>query len=273
MADGSVEQCPLETDLRDDTADAGSAGECPKVCSPSVADCLAKVRVKVDDALAASQDARASSRQVRLVAVSKLKPAELVAEAYEAGHRHFGENYVQELVEKAAALPADIEWHFIGLLQSNKVSALVKGCPSLSCVETVASEKIALALNKAWSATARDRRLNVMIQVNSSGEESKNGVTADECVELAKVIDSQCEALNLTGLMTIGAPDYSGCRTEDFELLRRCREDVAQRVGRPIESLGLSMGMSNDFERAILEGSTSVRVGSSIFGARPPKVA
>merc|ERR1711957_845737 len=88
------------------------------------------------------------------------------------------------------------------------------------------------------------------------------------CVGLCKAIVEQCKALELVGLMTIGGPDYSGCRTEDFEALHRCRQGVAAALGREPGSLELSMGMSTDFERAILEGSTSVRVGSAIFGAR-----
>lgn len=207
----------------------------------------------------------------RLVAVSKVKPLEDLQEAYKAGQRYFGENYVQELVEKAPQMPADTQWHFIGHLQGNKVSQLVSGCPSLACLETLDSEKLARAVNKEWLKEDRGRRLRVMIQVNSSGEESKNGVDAMDVVGLSRTIATECEGLELAGFMTIGAPDYSGCRTEDFETLIRCRSEAAEALGMEAGSLHLSMGMSNDFETAIREGSTSVRVGSSIFGARPPK--
>ncbi|CAK0891010.1 unnamed protein product, partial [Prorocentrum cordatum] len=205
---------------------------------------------------------------VRLVAVSKTKPVEMLLEAYSAGHRHFGENYVQELVDKHPQMPEDTQWHFIGHLQSNKVAQLVKGCPTLSCLETLDSEKLARAVDKAWLANGSERRLRVMVQVNSSGEETKNGVTEEEVVELCTIISTELEGLQLAGLMTIGAPDYSGCRVEDFELLLRSRERVAEALGIDPSSLELSMGMSNDYENAILEGSTSVRVGSAIFGAR-----
>merc|ERR1711865_1159973 len=109
-----------------------------------------------------------------------------------------------------------------------------------------------------------------MVQINSSGEDTKNGVEPKDVVDLCRVIATECEGLELAGLMTIGAPDYSGCRTEDFETLHRCRREAAEVLGKPASALELSMGMSSDYETAILEGSTSVRVGSSIFGARPP---
>lgn len=232
---------------------------------------MACVLAKVGAAVAArtTREGRGGGPQsVRLVAVSKTKPVELLSEAYEAGHRHFGENYVQELVQKAPELPEDIKWHFIGRLQSNKVSSLIKGCPKLACVETVTSEKLARALNKAVQLVSREEKLRVMIQVNSSGEESKGGIEPRDCVALATFIARECEHLELAGFMTIGAPDYSGCRTEDFETLHTCRREAAAALTMEEEGLELSMGMSNDFENAILEGSTSVRVGSSIFGAR-----
>merc|ERR1711879_840258 len=144
----------------------------------------------------------------------------------------------------------------------------IKGCPYLACLETIDSEKLARAVNKEWLKEERGKKLRVMIQINSSGEESKNGVAEKEVVPLARIINTECEGLELAGLMTIGAPDYSGCRTEDFETLRRCRDEVAAATGVDAHALEMSMGMSSDYETAIREGSTSVRVGSSIFGAR-----
>eukprot|EP00927_Polykrikos_kofoidii_P082769 TRINITY_DN8313_c0_g1_i2.p1 TRINITY_DN8313_c0_g1~~TRINITY_DN8313_c0_g1_i2.p1 ORF type:complete len:287 (-),score=44.69 TRINITY_DN8313_c0_g1_i2:103-963(-) len=237
----------------------------------SVRECLETVRSKVaaaSEARKAALEPGSAPAPVRLVAVSKTKPAEALLEAYEAGHRCFGENYVHELLEKAPVLPEDVEWHFIGHLQSNKVGALIKGCPSLACLETIDSAKLARAVDKAWLAAGSARRLKVMVQVNSSGEETKNGVEAASAVELCRLIHTECRGLELAGLMTIGAPDYSGCRTEDFETLHKCRAEVAADLGIDLTSVELSMGMSSDFETAIKEGSTSVRVGSSIFGAR-----
>lgn len=202
----------------------------------------------------------------RLVAVSKTKPPSAIEEAYKAGHRHFGENYVQELVDKAKTLPADIRWHFIGALQTNKAKYLA-GIPNLFCVETVDREKTANALQKATATVERADDLNVMVQVNTSGEESKSGCTPEEAPELAAHVVEQCPNLKLIGLMTIGAPDTSD-EPEAFRTLARAREAVSARLDVSVESLELSMGMSGDFEAAIRMGSDSVRVGSTIFGAR-----
>lgn len=237
----------------------------------SVKENLAVVQAAIQAAAAARTEALKAPQPlpVRLVAVSKTKPVEALREAYDAGQRHFGENYVQELVEKVPHMPEDVQWHFIGHLQSNKVSTLVRGCPLLACVETVDSEKLARTMDKAWlAAYGPDRKLRVMVQVNSSGEETKNGVDPADVAELCRVIAAECKGLELAGLMTIGAPDYSGCRVEDFQTLHQCRGEAAALLGVSVESLELSMGMSSDYESAIREGSTSVRVGSSIFGAR-----
>eukprot|EP00879_Flechtneria_rotunda_P004627 GHRR01004884.1.p1 GENE.GHRR01004884.1~~GHRR01004884.1.p1 ORF type:complete len:214 (+),score=52.73 GHRR01004884.1:317-958(+) len=205
--------------------------------------------------------------QPRLVAVSKTKPVAAVQEAYDAGQRAFGENYVQELLDKAPLLPADISWHFIGHLQSNKVKALLEGVPNLAMVETVDSAKLADRINRIASGLSRPHKLSVMLQVNTSGEETKYGCEPSECMQLAKHIANNCRALHLAGLMTIGMPDYSS-RPECFLCLAECRDNVAQALGLNPQDLELSMGMSGDFEQAIQMGSTNIRVGSTIFGAR-----
>eukprot|EP00252_Welwitschia_mirabilis_P014657 TRINITY_DN322_c0_g1_i1.p1 TRINITY_DN322_c0_g1~~TRINITY_DN322_c0_g1_i1.p1 ORF type:complete len:244 (+),score=53.15 TRINITY_DN322_c0_g1_i1:60-791(+) len=214
---------------------------------------------------AAERSARNPS-QVRLVAVSKTKPVSLIREVYDAGHRHFGENYVQELLDKAPELPADIKWHFIGHLQSNKAKALVAGVPNLYMVESVDSTKVANHLNRAVASTGRSP-LKVLVQVNTSGEESKHGVEPSECAELARHVKSECPNLHFSGLMTIGMLDYSS-RPENFQALSSCRKEVCKALGIPEDECELSMGMSGDFEQAIEMGSTNVRVGSTIFGAR-----
>mmetsp|Transcript_38121 Transcript_38121/g.75601 ORF Transcript_38121/g.75601 Transcript_38121/m.75601 type:complete len:245 (-) Transcript_38121:78-812(-) len=237
----------------------------------SIKENLELVRAAISEASAARVEATQAQEPtpVRLVAVSKTKPVEALQEAYDAGQRHFGENYVQEIIEKAPAMAEDVQWHFIGHLQSNKVSALIKGCPNLACLETIDSEKLARAVDKAWlSAYGKQKKLRVMVQVNSSGEETKNGVEPKETAELCRIIAAECEGLDLAGLMTIGAPDYSGCRVEDFQSLHQCRAEAAELLGVDMAKLELSMGMSSDYENAVREGSTSVRVGSSIFGAR-----
>ncbi|GLC39504.1 hypothetical protein PLESTF_001853800 [Pleodorina starrii] len=207
------------------------------------------------------------AQPVRLVAVSKTKPVEALQEAYDAGQRVFGENYVQEMLDKAPALPSDVQWHFIGHLQSNKVKAIVESVPNLAMVETVDSTKLADKLNRAVETAGRSQPLPVMVQVNTSGEESKYGVEPGECVQLAAHIAKSCPHLRLAGLMTIGMPDYSS-RPENFQCLAECRTQVAAALGLVSEQLELSMGMSGDFEQAIEMGSTNIRVGSTIFGAR-----
>ena len=213
-----------------------------------------------------------------LIAVSKTKPASLLSVAYSAGQRDFGENYVHEVVEKAPVLPADIRWHFIGHLQTNKVKEIV-AVPGLHCVHTVDSAKLARELQKRVALLRPDRPLNIMVQVNTSAEESKSGCAPDGVVALCAEVAKACPLLRLCGLMCIGK--YSAAEvsaTEDFEVLKRCREQVAAATSpdpatqaRVLTHMALSMGMSHDFEAALAAGASHVRVGSSIFGARAPK--
>jgi pyridoxal phosphate enzyme (YggS family) len=208
-----------------------------------------------------------------LVAVSKTKPVELLREAYDAGQRDFGENYVQEVIDKARLLPGDIRWHFIGHLQSNKVKDLLK-VPNLYAVHTVDTLKLAQELQKRAAALRPpEQRLRVFVQVNTSGEESKSGCAPADCPALCRAVRSSCAALDLIGLMCIGK--YSaeeGGSDVDFACLRQCRVAVAGALGLGTpEELAMSMGMSHDFEDALTAGASHVRVGSTIFGARAPK--
>lgn len=211
-------------------------------------------------------------KDATLIAVSKLKPLSHVKAAYDAGQRDFGENYVQELAEKAEAAK-DVEglrWHFIGSLQSNKVKQLC-AAPQLACVHTVERAKIANALDRVWGELGHATPLDVFVQVNTSGEDSKGGCVPAEAPALALVISEKAH-LRLKGLMCIGK--YSGAEGDaspDFNVLRECRDASASTLGVPVDSLALSMGMSHDFEQALSCGATHVRVGSTIFGARPPK--
>jgi len=219
--------------------------------------------------VAAASEAAELAAVPRLVAVSKTKPVALLEGAYAAGARDFGENYAQELLEKAPQLPDDIRWRFIGHLQSNKCKPLLARVPGLVCVETVDTEKLARKLDAACAAAGRegeDARLGVMVQVNTSGEDSKSGVAPREgALELASFIASDaCPHLRLDGFMTIGAPGDDGA----FGVLAETRDLVAEALGVDAAGLELSMGMSGDFETAIAFKSNSVRVGSSIFGAR-----
>ncbi|KAH0523436.1 hypothetical protein TsFJ059_008443 [Trichoderma semiorbis] len=222
--------------------------------------------------------AAANGRNVRLVAVSKLKPAADVLALHQApaSHTHFGENYAQELAHKAELLPRSIHWHFIGGLQSGHCKNLAK-IPNLFCVSSVDSLKKAQLLNNARVANPALEKLNVHVQVNTSGEEEKSGCApGEETVALCREIVQNCAGLNLLGLMTIGAIARSRATTaenenEDFEALVAQRNLVASELGLSPDTLELSMGMSEDFEGAIAQGSSEVRVGTTIFGQRPPR--
>ncbi|CAM6128774.1 unnamed protein product [Calypogeia fissa] len=229
----------------------------------SAAIALQNVLQRVQSAV---ESASRPASNVRVLAVSKTKPTSAIKEVYDAGHRHFGENYVQEITEKAAELPNDIQWHFIGHLQSNKAKALVTGVPNLFMVESVDSVKVANHLDRAVAELGRPP-LRVLVQVNTSGEESKFGVEPDNCVELARHVESECPHLVFSGLMTIGMADYTSTPL-NFSTLGRCREDVCKALDLSPEKYELSMGMSGDFGLAIEMGSTNVRIGSTIFGAR-----
>ena len=218
------------------------------------------VKTKMNEA--ATKAGRTPS-SVKLVAVSKTKPNEDLMALYNAGHRDFGENYFQELLDKAEALPKDINWHFIGHLQSAKANRLVREVPSLTVIETVDTLKLAKKLNTACELANRPK-LNIYLQVDTSGEDTKSGVPIPETPALALTIRDECPLLHIAGLMTIGAPGDMSC----FDRLVETRVEVAAALGTSVDELGLSMGMSGDYEEAIARGATSVRVGSTIFGAR-----
>ena len=220
------------------------------------------VRMKIDDKC---KGLGLDPSDVLLVPVSKTKPNENIMDLYNDGWRHFGENYFQELLEKAEALPKDIRWHFIGHLQSGKANRLIREVTNLAVVETVDSLKLAKKLNVACEAAEREDKLNIYIQVDTSGEESKSGVApGKDFLVLVDNIKAQCPLIEITGLMTIGAPGDLSC----FDKLVQCRVQLAAHWGVSPTSLALSMGMSGDYLEAIERGSTSVRVGSTIFGAR-----
>ena len=213
----------------------------------------------------------------RLVAVSKTKPVSEIISAYQAGIRHFGENYIQELVDKSQDEEIkekcpDIQWHFIGHLQSNK-SKLLSSVHNLSMIETVDSVKLCDKLRNDYHFTLQNR-LKVLVQVNSSDEEQKSGMQPEKVVSLVDYIINKCPNLDFRGLMTIGSysHDYELGENPDFLVLLSCRDTVCKHLGWTLDQMEVSMGMSNDYMHAIAKGSTNVRVGSSIFGARQYKV-
>ncbi len=219
---------------------------------------LLAVRARIE---AAARVAGRDPAAVSLLAVSKTWPAAAVRAAAAAGQRAFGENYVQEGVDKIEALrDLALEWHFIGPLQSNKTRPVANAFDWVHGIDRV---KIAERLS-----TQRDVHLpalNVCIQVNVSGEDSKSGVAPDEVAALAQAV-AALPRLRLRGLMCIPEPteDMALLRAR-FALLRRLRDELA---GAGLELDTLSMGMSHDIEPAIAEGATIVRVGTAIFGER-----
>ena len=201
---------------------------------------------------------------MRLVAVSKLHPAALVAEAAAAGQTVFGENYVQELVDKAAQLARPVEWHMIGHLQSNKVKYL----PGIvSMIHTVDRLSLAQEIDRQW----RDKQsaaCDILVQVNVSGEATKSGTSATEAVELVRHI-AKLPNVRVRGLMTMPPffDDPEAARPY-FRELRLLADRISSEQIPAVEMTELSMGMSGDFEVAIEEGATLVRVGTAIFGGR-----
>ena len=202
-----------------------------------------------------------TSGSVRLLAVSKTRPKEDIYAAFSENQRHFGENYLQDALSKIEDMgETSIEWHFIGPIQSNKTRQIAE---NFHWVHTIDRLKIAQRLSE--QRDSKQKPLNICIQVNVSGEESKSGVTPEETLSLAKQI-AELPNIHLRGLMTIPASsdDYEQQR-KPFKLLRELKDEIQSKG---IELDTLSMGMSNDMEAAIAEGSTMVRIGTSIFGAR-----
>jgi hypothetical protein len=228
----------------------------------TIAERLLAVRSRV---AAAARAVGRSTDDVRLMAVSKTWPAEAVREAAEAGQRVFGENYVQEGVDKVEALRGmGLEWHFIGPLQSNKTRPVAN---AFDWVHSIDRLKIAERLSAQRDVHLAP--LNVCVQVNVSGEDSKSGVAPEQAIELAHAV-AVLPQLRLRGLMCIPEP------TEDVALLRarfgllRSLRDALLKGGLEVDTL--SMGMSHDIEPAIAEGATIVRVGTAIFGERQTRV-
>jgi len=218
---------------------------------------LAFVSNKIETATKKKQLEDSQYKLPRFVAVSKTKPVSDILEAYCSGQRNFGENYIQELVEKSANAQIlekcpDIRWHFIGHLQRNKVNKLT-AVTNLYMVETIDSAKLADAVNTSWSKANPTDKLKIMIQVNTSGEENKSGVEHSNAHSLVKHVQEKCLNLEVAGLMTIGAYNYdvSLGPNPDFLKLVECRKKLCSDLGKEEQFLELSMGMSSDFEHAV----------------------
>jgi len=220
---------------------------------------LERVRERI--AHAASRAGRRAD-EIAIVAVSKTFPAEAIRAAYAAGLRDFGENRVQEFDAKHAKLPdLDATWHMIGHLQSNKARRAAELFDRVDSVDGVA-----LAQKLDAATAAEGRRLRVLIEVRLAAEETKSGVGEGDLAALAEGVQALAH-LDLLGLMTIPPyADDSALVRPYFRKLRELRDDLSCRTGRPLPVL--SMGMSHDFEIAIEEGSTEIRIGTALFGER-----
>lgn len=203
---------------------------------------------------------------VKLIAVSKKKTAADIREAYDAGQRAFGENYVQELTDKHTELPSDIEWHFIGHLQSNKVKFIA---PFVSWIHAVESEKLLNEINK--EATKNGRAINCLLQVHVAEEESKFGFSEKEIIDFCNKTDfTKYQNAKICGIM--GMASF----TENMEQVRKEFKTLQRIMGElqagafilDTDFKEISMGMSSDWKIAVEEGSTMVRIGSAIFGSR-----
>lgn len=198
---------------------------------------------------------------VKLVTVSKTNPAEKIKEVYDLGQRAYGENKVQELLEKQPVLPNDIEWHLIGHLQTNKVKYIAG---FIAMIESIDSEKLLKEVDK--EALKNNRKINVLLQVKIAKEETKFGLTVDETKDIFnKYLNGNYPNIEIKGLMGMASfvDDEIQIR-EEFSVLKNLFDEFSQL--KPLETL--SMGMSGDFPIAIESGSNSVRVGSAIFGER-----
>ncbi|HOY23320.1 MAG TPA: YggS family pyridoxal phosphate-dependent enzyme [Cellvibrio sp.] len=229
------------------------------ISNNTIADPLAKVTARIQQAAEAVGRNRET---VRLIAVSKTQPAEAIAQAYACGQRDFGENYLQEALEKQAALThlSEIIWHFIGPIQSNKTRSIAE---NFAWIHSIDREKVAQRLNDQRPANLVP--LQVCVQVNVDDETTKSGVSLAELPALAKAV-SHLPRLQLRGLMAIpAATNNADQQRTAFAKLRQAMQSL-QAQGYTLDTL--SMGMSGDMEAAIAEGATMVRIGTDIFGAR-----
>jgi len=228
-----------------------------------IAENVARVRERI---ARAAQRAGRRSEEITLVAVSKTFPAEAIRAVYQTGVRHFGENRVQEFEAKRAALSdlREVTWHMIGHVQSNKAR---KAAELFGRVDSIDRFSLAEKLDAAIAEGARGERLPVLIEAKLGGEASKSGVEEAGLAQLAEDVMQKCSDLELRGLMAIPPYFDDADRARPyFRRLRELRDELQQKIGRELPVL--SMGMSHDFEVAVEEAATQVRIGTAIFGER-----
>lgn len=229
----------------------------------SLADNFADVHQRI---IAACEAVGREPGEVELVAVSKFHPPDAVRAAVAVGQIAFGESRVQELVQKVAELPREpaLRWHLIGSLQTNKVRDLVQlPAPGLALLHSLDRAKLANELHR-WLEPA-GRQLEVLLQVNASGEDQKHGCAIADTANLLEHVQTNCTTLRVSGLMAMGP--LSGDARPVFDQVAELRDRLRKQSELPLDTL--SLGMSGDLEAAIAAGSTMVRVGTALFGPRP----
>lgn len=221
---------------------------------------LEQVRKNIQDAC---RSVGRDPEEVTLIAVSKTKPVELLQEAYQAGTRDFGENKVQEIMDKYPQLPSDIRWHMIGHLQRNKVKYIVDKAAMIHSVDS-----LRLAQTIEQEAAKHDVQVPILLEVNVAEEDSKFGLKMDEVLPLIEAI-AEFPHIRVCGLMTI-APYVENAEENRmfFRQLKKLSVDIAAKNINNVSMSVLSMGMTGDYQVAVQEGATMVRVGTGIFGER-----
>lgn len=215
----------------------------------------------LEDVAQTAIDAGREAEDVKVIAVSKTRPVDIVRQAYDAGHRAFGENRVQELEAKASVLPRDCEWHMIGHLQRNKVKAALQYAAVIHSVDSLR------LLNRIEKITAqRGQPVTILLQTNVAGEESKYGVSPENTRQLLEGA-LRSPHIECRGLMTMAPYGSTAAALHRiFGGLRKLRDRLADEFSTALPEL--SMGMSSDYKIAIMEGATLVRIGTAIFGTR-----
>jgi len=210
---------------------------------------------------AACEQAKRSNDEIRLVAVSKLQPIDVINEAYALGINNFGENYAQELAEKYSACPKDIIWHFIGPIQSNKVSLIAKHA---NWVHSIDREKVARKLNDALETEGK--KIHALVQVNIDREDSKSGILPEEAVDFTYELVAHYPNLILEGLMFM--PKINTSKKAKMDTMKKIVDLHKLLLSKLPGCTQLSLGTSSDFEESISTGSTILRIGESLLGKR-----
>ena len=224
-----------------------------------IADRLLDISSKIQ---AACHQAHRSKDEVMLVAASKLQSVDVIKEAYELGINNFGENYAQELAAKSSACPNNIIWHFIGPIQSNKISLIAKHA---NWVHSIDREKVARKLNDTLETEGK--KIYALVQVNIDQEDSKSGILPEEAIDFVDILIARYPNLILKGLMFM--PNINASKKAKMDTMKKIVSLQKSLLSKLPDCTHLSLGTSSDFEESILAGSTILRIGESLLGKRP----